>query len=53
MQEKIKKCDQEIKTMPNENINNEDNKKQHYIDKKTHKRINKNNPKTIDLNFIG
>ena len=53
LQEKIKKCDQEIKTMLDETINNDDNKKQHYIDEKTHKRINKNTPKNIDLNLIG
>ena len=32
-------------------IDNDDNKKQHYIDPKTHKRINKNTPKDIDLNL--
>jgi len=53
LQEKIKKCDQEIKTVLDETINNDDNKKIHYIDEKTHKRINKNTPKNIDLNLIG
>ena len=37
--------------MLNEIIDNDDNKKQHYIDPKTHKRINKNTPKDIDLNL--
>ena len=53
LQEKIKKCDQEIKTVLDETINNDDNKKTHYIDEKKHKRINKNTPKNIDLNLIG
>jgi hypothetical protein len=37
--------------MLNEIIDNDDNKKQHHIDPKTHKRINKNTPKDIDLNL--
>jgi transposase len=53
LQDKIEKCDQEIKTMLDETIDSDNNKKQHYIDKKTHKRINKNTPKNIDLNLLG
>ena len=37
--------------MLNEIIDNDDNKKQHHSDAKTHKRINKNTPKDIDLNL--
>lgn len=37
--------------MLNEIIDNDDNKKQHHIDQKTHKRINKNTPQNIDLNL--
>jgi transposase len=32
-------------------IENDDNKKQHCIDPKSYKRINKNTPKNIDLNL--
>jgi len=51
-QAKIKECDIEIEKMLNEQITNSDNKRQHLIDKKTHKRINKNSPKNIDLNLV-
>ena len=37
--------------MLDEIINNDENKKQHHIDSKPHKRINKNTPKDIDLNL--
>ncbi len=40
-----------IEAMLNEIIDNDDNKKQHHIDPKTYKRINKNIPKNIDLNL--
>jgi transposase len=53
LQDKIEKYDQEIKTMLDENIDSDNNKKQYYIDKKTRKRINKNTPKSIDLNLLG
>jgi transposase len=51
-QSKIKECDVEIEKMLNEQINIDDNKKQHYIDKKVHKRVNKNTPKNIDINLL-
>jgi len=51
LQEKIRQCDVEIEKLLNEIINNDDNKKQHYIDSKPHKRINKNTPENIDLNL--
>lgn len=51
LQAKIAECDQMIEQMLNEIIDNDDNKKQHHIDPKKHKRINKNTPKNIDLNL--
>jgi transposase len=51
LQNKITECDKMIAQMLNEIIDNDDNKKQHHIDPKTHKRINKNTPKDIDLNL--
>jgi len=47
LQKKITECDVMIEQMLNEIIDNDDNKKQHYIDPKTHKRINK---KEFDFN---
>jgi transposase len=52
LQSKIKECDQEIEKMLNEQINCDDNKREHYIEKKIHKRVNKNAPKNIDLNLL-
>jgi len=51
-QAKIALCDIEIEKMLNETINNDENKKQHYIEKKAYKKINKNTPKDIDLNLL-
>lgn len=51
LQKKISQCDLEIDRVLNEIINSDDNKKQHHIDPKPHKRINKNTPKDIDLNL--
>lgn len=53
IQSKIVLCDVEIEKMLNEQINNDDEKRQHHIDSKSHKRINKNTPKNIDLNLMG
>lgn len=53
IQTKITACDIEIEKMLSKIIDQDDNKKQHYIDKKSHKRINKNTPKNIDLNIVG
>lgn len=53
LQEQIKLVDAEIKKLLNNQINRNDNKKQHYIDPKIHKKVNKNTPKNIDLNLIG
>jgi transposase len=51
-QAKIALCDIEIEKMLNETIDNDENKKQHYIEKKAYKKINKNTPKNIDLNLL-
>jgi len=48
---KIEQCDKEIEKMLDEIINSNDDKKQHHIDPKPHKRVNKNTPKDIDLNL--
>lgn len=52
LQSKIKDCDLEIEKMLNEQINNDDSKKEHYIEKKVHKKVNKNAPKNIDINLL-
>jgi len=51
LQKKISECDVMIDQMLNEIISNDDNKKQHHIEPKPHKRINKNTPRDIDLNL--
>src|SRR5690606_1982857 len=51
LQEKIKQCDIEIEKALDDIIGSDDNKKQHYIDPKPHKRVNKNTPENIDLNL--
>ena len=50
-QKKINECDLQIQKLLNEQIKNDENKKQHYIDGKVHKRINKNNP-DININLL-
>ena len=50
-QSKIVQCDHEIEKMLSQIIDNDDNKKQHHIESKLHKKINKNTPKNIDLNL--
>jgi transposase len=51
LQKKIEECDKEIEKMLDEIINSDDNKREHHIESKPHKRINKNTPKDIDLNL--
>jgi transposase len=51
LQEKIARCDDEIEKKLNEIIDSDENKKQHFIESKPHKRVNKNTPKNIDLNL--
>ena len=53
LQNQIKECDAEIKKILQDQIDSDNNKKQHYTDPKVHKRVNKNTPKNIDLNLIG
>jgi len=52
LQSAIKDCDNQIEKVLSEQINNDDDKRQHFIDKKVHKRINKNTPKNIDINLM-
>lgn len=51
VQLKIKECDAEIEKILDKIIDKDENKKQHYIEPKPYKRINKNTPKNIDLNL--
>lgn len=51
LQKKIEQCDVEIEKVLDKIINSDDDKKQHHIEAKPHKRINKNTPKNIDLNL--
>lgn len=52
LQAKISLCDVEIEKMLTETIQGDSQKRQHRIDDKPHKRINKNAPKNIDLNLM-
>lgn len=51
LQLKIAECDKMIEKTLNEIIDNDDQKKQHSIEAKSYKRVNKNTPKDIDLNL--
>jgi len=51
LQKKVTECDKMIEETLNEIIENDDNKRQHFIEPKVYKRINKNTPKDIDLNL--
>jgi transposase len=50
-QGKISECDKQIQKLLNEQINNDDNKRQHHKEGKVHKRLNKNNP-DININLL-
>lgn len=50
-QKKITECDNQINKLLKEQINNDDTKKEHHIDKKIYKRINKNTP-DININLL-
>jgi transposase len=50
-QRKITECDKQIKQLLHEQINSDENRKQHFIDKKVYKRINKNTP-DINVNLL-
>jgi transposase len=52
IQSKIKECDLAIEKMINEYISQDDAKREHYIEKKIHKRVTKNAPKNIDINLL-
>jgi transposase len=52
LQSKITECDMEIEKILNDQIEDHDEKRQHYIDIKVHKRVNKNTPKNIDINLL-
>lgn len=52
LQLKIKECDIQIEKMMTEQIDKNDDKKQLFIGKKVHKKINKNTPKNIDINLM-
>jgi len=51
LQSKITECDEMIEKKLNSIIENDENKKQHHIEGKPYKRLNKNTPKNIDLNL--
>ena len=51
IQKKIRECDDQIALKLDEIIGKDPDKKEHYIDKKSYKRINKNTPKNIDINL--
>lgn len=50
-QKKITECDNQINKLLKEQINNDDTKKEHHIEKKIYKRINKNTP-DININLL-
>lgn len=50
-QVKISECDIEIKNLLDRIINENDSKREHHIDSKPHKKVNKNSPENIDLNL--
>ncbi|HMG66201.1 MAG TPA: IS110 family transposase [Chitinophagaceae bacterium] len=52
LQSTIKECDGEIEKVLSKQIKSSDDKQQHFIDKKMHKRINKNTPKNMDINLM-
>jgi transposase len=52
LQLRIEECDVEINTLLKAQIDNDENKKRHHIEKKVHKRVNNNNPKNIDINLL-
>jgi len=51
LQLKIAQCDKRIEAMLDEIISRDDNKREHHIEPKPHKRVTKNTPKDIDLNL--
>jgi transposase len=53
LQSKICQCDERIANLLEEIISSDDNKREHYIEPKPYKKVNKNAPKNIDLNQKG
>ena len=51
LQKKIQDCDKEIETLLDHIISSDNNKRQHHIEPKPHKKVNKNTPKNVDLNL--
>lgn len=51
VQKKIRECDDQIAAKLDDIIGKDPDKKEHHIDKKPYKRINKNTPKNIDINL--
>ena len=52
LRSKITDCDIEIEKLLNRQINSDDEKRQHHIEKKVYKKINKNTPKNMDINLL-
>lgn len=51
LQKKIQDCDKEIETLLDHIISSDNNKRQHHIEPKPHKKVNRNTPKNVDLNL--
>jgi transposase len=52
IQKAIKDCDLEIEKMLNEQISGDADKREHHIEGKVHKKVNKNSPKNMDINLM-
>lgn len=52
IQSAISECDKEIEMLLRKQIDNDENKREHTIEKKIHKKINKNTPKNFDVNLM-
>lgn len=52
-QRKISECDAAIKALLDSIIAADVHKREHFVEKKPHKRSNKNTPKNMDLNLMG
>lgn len=52
IQEALSECDKEMGVFLNKQVNDDPNKREHFIDKKSHKRVSKNSPKNIDINLV-
>ena len=52
IQKAIRDCDIEIEAVLNNQISGNDDKRQHHIQRKVHKKVNKNSPKNLDINLM-